>query len=176
MFDPCERRKAVFLDRDGVINKRAKEHEHIKSWGEFEFLPNVAETIRELNKEFLVVMISNQGGIAKGVMSEQDLEEIHSKMETELKKNGARIDKIYFCPHADNDNCSCRKPMPGMLLRAAEELNIDLADSFMVGDSISDIKAGKSAGCKTILINNSKNVGADYVISSLSEIMKIVVR
>jgi histidinol-phosphate phosphatase family protein len=174
MPKPRQKRKAIFLDRDGVINKKAKEHDYIKNWEEFEFLPNVAETIRELNKEFLVVIISNQRGIGRGMMTTKDINDIHIKMKEELLRKGAVIDGIYFCPHADNDNCSCRKPMPGMLLMAAEELNIDLADSFMIGDSVSDIEAGKKAGCKTILISNSKNTGADYVISSLSAVIKII--
>lgn len=174
MPKPRQKRKAIFLDRDGVINKKAKEHDYIKNWEEFEFLPNVAETIRELNKEFLVVIISNQRGIGRGMMTTKDINDIHIKMKEELLRKGAVIDGIYFCPHADNDNCSCRKPMPGMLLMAAEELNIDLADSFMIGDSVSDIEAGKKAGCKTILISNSKNMGSDYVISSLSAVIKII--
>jgi histidinol-phosphate phosphatase family protein len=166
--------RAIFFDRDGVINKKAKEHDYIKNWGEFEFLPNVAEIIKKLNKNFLVIIVSNQRGIGRGLMTVNDLNDIHEKMKEELSKKGAKIDGIYFCPHTDEENCACRKPMPGMLLRAAKDFNINLSQSYMVGDSSSDVQAGKNAGCKTILIGNSKDAIADYVVLSLSEVVKII--
>lgn len=147
-------KKAVFLDRDGVINKKAPEHDYIKNWSSFEFLPGVAKAISELNKNFLVVIVSNQRGIARGLMTVNDLEYIHNKMQLELIKNGAKIDKIYFCPHDVKDNCECRKPKPGMLFMAASDLNIDLPKSYMIGDAESDIKAGQAAECKTILVDS----------------------
>jgi len=148
-----EKRRAVFLDRDGVINKGAPPRDYIKIWGEFEFLPGVKKAIRKLNERgFLVIVVSNQSGIAKRVMTEDDLREIHSRMEDELREEGAKIDRIYYCPHDPMDNCRCRKPKPGLLLKAAQEYDIDLDRSWMIGDSESDIEAGKRAGCKTILI------------------------
>ena len=149
-------RRAVFLDRDGVINKKAPEGDYIKNWDEFEFLPGVEKAIRTFNENgFLVIIVSNQRGIARGLMTEEDLKEIHSKMREELAKDGAVIDGIYYCPHDLDDHCGCRKPAPGLLLEAAKEHNVDLSQSWMIGDQESDIEAGRRAGCKTILISNA---------------------
>jgi len=168
--------RAVFLDRDGVINKKAPEGDYIKSWGEFELLPGVGRAIKKLKENgFLVIVASNQRGIAKGVMTEDDLKEIHIKMKEKFAKEGALIDEIYYCPHDIKDHCGCRKPEPGLLLRAAREYDIDLSESWMVGDSESDIEAGRKAGCKTILIessplnNSSKEVEPDLMAKTLME-------
>jgi len=149
------KKRAIFLDRDGVINKKAKEHDYIKNWGEFEFLPHIANVISQLNKNFLVVVVSNQGGISQGLMTADDVNSIHSNMSSELKKSNATIDKIYICPHYVKEKCACRKPEPGLILQAQKELNIDLLNSYMIGDSLIDIEAGKKAGCKTILLTNT---------------------
>jgi len=112
-------RRAVFLDRDGVINRKAPEGDYIKSWSEFEILPCVDSAIKRLNEEsFLVIVISNQRCIARGIITEDELNEIHEKMKEELAKKGAIIDDIYYCPHDIKDRCSCRKPQPGLLLKA----------------------------------------------------------
>ena len=168
--------RAIFLDRDGVINKKAPEGDYVKNWDEFQFLPGVKEAIRKLNeKGFLVIVVSNQRGIAKGVMTEDDLKEIHNRMKEELRKEGAVIDGIYYCPHDIEDHCGCRKPEPGMLLKAAREHDIDLGRSWMIGDSESDIKAGRRAGCKTILIGSSplndtsEGIEPDLMAKSLAE-------
>ena len=168
--------RAVFLDRDGVINKKAPGGDYVKNWDEFQFLPGVKKAIRKLNRErFLVIVVSNQRGIAKGVMTEDDLKEIHVKMKEELRKERAVIDGIYYCPHDIEDHCGCRKPQPGMLLKAAREHDIDLGRSWMIGDSESDIEAGKRAGCKTILIGSSplndtsEGIEPDLVTKSLPE-------
>jgi histidinol-phosphate phosphatase family protein len=176
--------KAVFLDRDGVINKKALKHDYVKKWKEFRFLPHVAEAIRILNKKFLVIIVSNQRGIARGMMSKEDVELINEKMSRELEKKNARIDGIYFCPHDVKDNCNCRKPKPGMLLRAANDFKINLTESYMIGDDLIDIEAGKRAGCETILVSNSKNTFSqkikakksrpDYIVSNLLEATKII--
>lgn len=162
-----------------MINKNPKEHDYIKNWAEFEFMPGIIDVVRELNKKFLVVVVSNQRGIVRGLMSEKDLEEIHKKMKEKFLEHGAKIDAIYFCPHDIEDNCSCRKPKPGMLLQVAKDLNIDLKNSYMIGDSISDIEAGKNAGCKAILLNNidfaeKHKIKPDFLIKNISEIIKII--
>jgi len=148
-----ETRRAVFLDRDGVINRKAPEGDYVKCWNEFEFLPGAKEAIGKLNQEgLLVVIVSNQRGIGRGVMSEDDLKEIHSRMEDELKEERAEIDGIYYCPHDINDQCHCRKPEPSLLLSAAKEHDIDLEHSWIIGDREADIEAGKRVGCRGILI------------------------
>jgi D-glycero-D-manno-heptose 1,7-bisphosphate phosphatase len=142
---------AVFLDRDGVINRKAIEGEYITSWEEMELLPGVAEGIALLNRAgFCVIVVTNQRCVAKGLISEADLQDMHRRMREVLARNGAVIDAIYYCPHDLEPQCQCRKPAPGMLLEAAKSRSIDLASSWMIGDSDSDIETGKSAGCKTI--------------------------
>ena len=179
------KRKCVFLDRDGVINKKAPEGDYIKSWNEFKFLPGIKETIKKLNNVgFLTIIISNQSGIAKGFMTEQDLKDIHKKMIEELKKIGAKIDGIYYCPHDEKDNCNCRKPKIGMFLKAKEDFNIDLNKSWIIGDSKSDIIAGQKARCKTMLINKKlykndilidKGIKYNFKASNLKEAINRII-
>lgn len=145
--------KAAFLDRDGVINKKAPNDGYIAHPRDFQLLPGVADAIALLNRAgFLTVVVTNQRGIAKGLVSPGDLTQIHAKMSAELATAGARLDAIYFCPHEIDPPCTCRKPAPGMLLTAAAEHHIDLPNSWMIGDSESDREAGVRAGCRTITI------------------------
>jgi D-glycero-D-manno-heptose 1,7-bisphosphate phosphatase len=139
----------AFLDRDGTINVKAPEGDYVKSWDEFEFLPGAAEAVRALREAGLrVVIVTNQRGIALGRMTEDDLAEIHSRM---LEQTGP-VDALYHCPH-DEGECDCRKPQPGMLLRAAAEVpGVDLARAVIVGDSESDMEAGRAAGVRGMLI------------------------
>jgi D-glycero-D-manno-heptose 1,7-bisphosphate phosphatase len=148
--------KAAFLDRDGVINPNAPDGGYTTCWEDFHFLPGVAEAIALLNRaNYLVIVATNQRGIAKGLLTIETLEEIHTKMASHLSAAGACIDAIYYCPHGSDEPCACRKPSPGMLLSAAQQFDIDLANSWMIGDSNSDMEAGKSAGCRTIKIVES---------------------
>jgi D-glycero-D-manno-heptose 1,7-bisphosphate phosphatase len=149
--------RAVFLDRDGVINKKAPEGDYVKSWHEFEFLPGVAEAIKILKEhDFKVFVVTNQRGIAKGLMNEDGLKEIHRKMVDELGKAGAFIDRIYYCPH-DKESCACRKPAIGMFLEAKKEFpEISFSDSFVIGDSLSDMEACRRLSCKCILISQEE--------------------
>jgi D-sedoheptulose 7-phosphate isomerase len=150
-----EENKVVFLDRDGVINKATKKGDYVKSWEEFEFLPGSIEAVKMLNdKGYRVYIITNQSGIGRGMMKEEDLNLIHDKMLQEMSGQGAVISKIYYCPHENSENCDCKKPKPGMLIKAAEENGIDLKEAFFIGDGEKDFEAGKAAGCKTILLNN----------------------
>ena len=171
--------KAIFLDRDGTINQSCG---FIKTVDEFELIPGVASAIKRMNEAgFLVIVITNQAVVARGETTFEGLEEIHNKMETLLGKEGAYLDAIYYCPHHPHKgyegeipelkiDCDCRKPKPGMLLKAAEDFHVDLRNSYMVGDSENDILAGKAAGCKTILISNSNpNFSQDTSVDSLSE-------
>lgn len=155
------KQKAVFLDRDGTINKYVG---FLRNIDDFELLPGVVEAIKRINaSKYLAIVITNQPVIARGEITFEQLQEIHNKMETLLGKEGAYVDGIYFCPHHPHKgydgeipelkfDCNCRKPKPGMIIQAARDFNIDLNQSWMIGDGENDIKAGKAAGCKTALI------------------------
>lgn len=173
------KQKAIFLDRDGTINKYIG---FLRDVDAFELIDGVAEAIKKINNSgYLAVVVTNQPVIARGEVTYSKLEEIHNKMETLLGKKGAYLDGIYFCPHHPHlgyegevkelkIECDCRKPKPGMLLKAAKDLNIDLSQSYMVGDSKNDIKAGKAAGCKTVLLNNDcEFYGQDICAQRLKE-------
>ena len=175
------KQKAIFLDRDGVINKHVGFLRHIE---DFELIEGVSDAIRQINKSgYLAIVVTNQPVIARGEVSWEELHEIHRKMETLLGKDGAYIDGLYICPHHPDKgfegerpeykfDCDCRKPKPGMLLKAAKDFNIDLSQSYMIGDSTSDIEAGKNAGCKdSILIDTNKEnalLGAVYHVVRMS--------
>lgn len=171
------KQKAVFLDRDGTINKYVG---FLRKPEEFELLDGVASAIEKINQMgYLAIVVTNQPVIARGEVSFDELEEIHKKMETLLGQEGAYLDAIYFCPHHPDKgfageipklkmDCECRKPKPGMLLKAAEDFHIDLSQSWMVGDRENDIKAGKAAGCRTALIGtDEKEYGQTVTIPSL---------
>lgn len=174
--------RAVFLDRDGVINRKASDGEYVTRWEDFHFLPGVAQAIAQLNQaEFSVIVVTNQRCVAKGLITQAELEKMHKQMSDHIASAGARIDAIYYCPHEIEALCNCRKPEPGMLLEAARSRNLDLASSWMIGDSDIDIQAGKKAGCKTarlmgiqqagtIPVQNADLAGgADVVVTSLLE-------
>lgn len=161
--------RAVFLDRDGVINELVycEEHGIIDSpftVDQLELFPWAGEAIRKLTEVgYKVVVVSNQPGIAKGYLSWKAFKEISSRMKEELAKSGACLDMEYYCFHHPDAkvgslraNCECRKPKPGLLLRAASELDIDLSQSWMIGDGLTDVEAGKTANCKTILLGKVK--------------------
>lgn len=169
------KQKAIFLDRDGTINKYVG---FLRDEKEFELLDGVADAIKAINNSgYLCIVVTNQPVIARGEVTYDQLEMIHHKMETLLGYEGAYIDGLYFCPHHPHKgyegeiaelkfDCECRKPKPGMLLQAAKDFNIDLLESFMVGDSENDIQAGKAAGCRTVLIGEG-DYGQDIVVDSL---------
>lgn len=166
--------KAVFLDRDGTINKYKG---YITDPSDVELLPGAAEAISQLNHlGYLSVIITNQPIIARGDCTVDQLKEIHNKLETLLGEKGAYIDAIYYCPHHpdkgfENEvaelkiNCNCRKPSPGLILQAAKDFNIDLSKSYMVGDSPTDILAAKNAGCIPVLLTESKEIDDDSTLS-----------
>jgi histidinol-phosphate phosphatase family protein len=169
----------VFLDRDGIINRRLV-GDYVKSWEEFEFLPGVLGALKRLAvADRKVIIISNQSGIGRGLMQLDDLEAIHREMKRRIEKAGGEVDKIYVCPHHPDDNCSCRKPQPGLLLQAADECNIDLAESFFVGDSPTDIEAGNCAGCITIKVDTEQEppdtiTKPRYRAKNLSDAVEII--
>lgn len=152
-------KKVVFLDRDGVINQKAPKSDYIKRWEEFKFLPDVIDAIKLLNDNgYQIFVVSNQAGIARGLMDKKDLDLIHRNMLKEINNNGAKINGIYVCTHGWNDGCGCRKPKPGLLLQASREHFIDLTKSVFIGDDIRDEQTGLKAGCKTLLISTQRNL------------------
>lgn len=152
-------KKVVFLDRDGVINKRPPKADYVKSWEEFEFLPGSVEAIKLLTKNnYEIFIISNQSGIARGAMTKKDLDLIHNKMTDELKKNRGIIAGTYVCPHGWDEGCDCRKPQAGLLYQASNEHFIDLTKAIFIGDDERDLEAGEKVGCKTFLVNKRKNL------------------
>ena len=176
------KQKAVFLDRDGTINKYVG---FLRSPDEFVLIDGVAEAVKKINESgYLAVVVTNQPVIARGEVTREELEIIHNKMETLLGNEGAYLDAIYYCPHHPHKGfdgeiaelkkeCECRKPKPGMLFNAAEDFNIDLSESWMAGDSENDILAGKNAGCKTVLISDKEEeYGQDAVCRTLADFVK----
>ena len=167
--------RAVFLDRDGVINRKPAEGEYVTRWEEMELLPGVAGAISSLNQaHFKVIVITNQRCIAKALVTSAEVEAIHDRMCRVLRDAGATIDAVYYCPHEKEPPCICRKPAPGMLLLAAREHGIDLTQSWMIGDSDIDIAAGRSAGCKTARLvrdHEAKSTGADVISTSLLDVL-----
>jgi D-glycero-D-manno-heptose 1,7-bisphosphate phosphatase len=154
---PIPRRPAVFLDRDGTI---IEEVYYLACPSQVRLLPGAAEAIRDLNHAgFMVIVVTNQAGVARGYFPESRVAEVHSYLAARLADAGAKVDAFYYCPHHERDGiggyriaCDCRKPRPGMLLRAAREHQLDLAESWMIGDKPSDVSAGSAAGCRSILV------------------------
>lgn len=172
-------KRAVFLDRDGVINRKAPKGEYVTRWEQMEFLPRVAQAISLLNEAgYKVIVVTNQRCVAKGLVSDAEIDALHRKMCGELLADGAAIDAVYYCPHESTPPCFCRKPAPGMLLSAAREHEIDLHESWMVGDSDIDIAAGKRAGCKTAqLVTGDERIGnADLVSHSLLDVIQKILQ
>jgi len=164
----CRSRRAVFLDRDGVINVKLSDNRYVARVPEFEFLPGVLDALSMLRElGFVLVVVTNQRGIAKGLMTSEDLDRVHGHMAAALGEKGVSLDRIYYCPHEEYENCACRKPKPGMLFDAARDLGLDLAASYMVGDSRSDMAAGRNAGTRTVLIGKDTDDQADLAFASL---------
>ena len=163
--------RAVFLDRDGVINRKAPGDGYITRWEDMRFLPGVAVCLRLLNRAgFRVFVVTNQRCVANGLLTAEELESIHRHMCDWLSAAGARIEAVYYCPHETQPPCTCRKPAPGMLLTAAREHGVDLAGSWIIGDAEVDVQAGRNAGCKTVRVlwhQKATNGCADVVARSL---------
>lgn len=188
-----ELRPAVFLDRDGTVNEQMGYINHISR---FYLLPDAARAIKLLNDHGIpVVVVSNQSGLARGYFPLSLLDEVHEKMNSMLAKAGAHIDGIYYCPHHPEakeeefrKKCDCRKPRIGMLLRAAEEMDLDLSSSFLVGDRWSDIKCAERAGCDSVLvltgygrgdyqyIGPTQQIQPSYVAENLSEAVEWILK
>jgi D-glycero-D-manno-heptose 1,7-bisphosphate phosphatase len=170
-------KRAIFLDRDGVINRKMPEGDYVKDWSEFFFLPGVFEALEILkSKDVLTIIITNQSCIARGIISERQLQDLHDKMQREIQVHNGNIDAIYFCPHDISDGCDCRKPKPGLILKAIEEfwikkIKFNFNESYLIGDAESDIIAGQAAGLKTIRLGSSLEFPS-HPIKSLLDVVK----
>lgn len=177
--------KALFLDRDGVVCEATPRGEgmptvYLLSKEQFNLVPHIGELIRVARgKGYAIVMVTNQPAVAKGMLTREQLDDIHTYMKELL--GDAAIDAIYVCPHERKDECECRKPKPTMLLRAAREMNLDLRNSVYVGDSDKDILAGKAAGVKTVFLRNQWNDPElaqvnppDHIVFNLQEVCKLL--
>jgi D-glycero-D-manno-heptose 1,7-bisphosphate phosphatase len=143
--------KAVFIDRDGVICHNRDDH--VKSWAEFEFQSGARESLLRLAQlDVLIVVITNQAIINRGMVPVRTVEHIHRQMVKEIEKAGGRVDRVLYCPHRPDEHCTCRKPQPGLLLQASREMGVDLAQSYLIGDAYADIQAGETAGCRCFLV------------------------
>jgi D-glycero-D-manno-heptose 1,7-bisphosphate phosphatase len=154
---------AVFLDRDGVINRRRLDH--VKSWEEFEFLPGVLPALAQLrDMATTVVVITNQSAVGRGLLTSLELRVIHHQMLAAIREAGGHVTAVYACLHAPGDGCACRKPKPLLFRRASGDLGIALADSIMVGDSATDAEAARAAGCRPVLIGEAQAAPDDGVL------------
>lgn len=176
---------AVFLDRDGTL---IEDPGYLADAAQVRLLPGAAEAIKRWNQAgYRLVVVTNQSGLARGVITENQLEDIHTQLELLLEEHGARLDALYFCPYLDGPEAvvpkyrrdsHLRKPRPGMLQKAADELNLDLTHSWMVGNSVKDVQAGLAAGCRTVLILNGRqkepHVDADFQVESISDAVKAI--
>ncbi|MBN1801156.1 MAG: D-glycero-beta-D-manno-heptose 1,7-bisphosphate 7-phosphatase [Candidatus Lokiarchaeota archaeon] len=173
-----KKKRAVFLDRDGVINVEVN---YLSNPDDFELIEGTAEALQILKqKKYLLIVITNQAGIARGYFSKNRLEEIHDKMRALFEESGVLLDDIFYCPHHPHftGECSCRKPKPGMILVAQQKFDINLQESYMIGDTLKDIKTGKNAGCKTVLVltgygskerDKIDKIKPDYICKNLLE-------
>jgi D-glycero-D-manno-heptose 1,7-bisphosphate phosphatase len=174
--------KAVFLDRDGTV---IEDSGYVGKVEAVKFMPGAGEAVRLLNEGgFRVVVATNQAGVARGFFTEEDVERVNDHVRASLAREGATIDRFYYCPHHIDGvreeyrkDCRDRKPNPGMLERASRDMDIRLADSWMVGDFESDIEAGRRAGCRTVLLSGgNRETKADYTAPDLLAAAKLIIR
>lgn len=178
MINKQKLEKVVFLDRDGVINRDSPDY--IKSWSEFEFLPGSLNAIRQLTSNgFATIVITNQSAVNRHLITKEGLEDMHRMMEKHIQRRGGRINDIFYCPHTPEDACGCRKPKPGLIYKARDIYQINLAGSTLIGDSARDIECARNAGCgHAVLVRtgygkeaemklSQKGISVDYVAENL---------
>lgn len=177
-MDKKVQNKAIFLDRDGVINKEVN---YLYKIEDFVLINGVFESLKHYRESgYIIIVITNQAGVGRGYYSEDDVLKLHKYMNGLFKNNHCFVDKIYYCPHTPDDGCKCRKPKPGMILEAAKEFNIDLKSSWIIGDKESDILAGKNAGIdKTILVRSGHPIDetstqSSYILDSIYNSIEII--
>lgn len=147
--------KALFLDRDGVINENLPTH--VKSWREFSFIPRSLDALRLLSgSEYRIIVVTNQAIINRKIVSRETVEEINQRMVAEVRRHGGRIDAVLYCPHRPDEGCNCRKPQPGILLHAADQWGLDLTKSLLIGDALTDMQAGLAVGCECVMVRTGR--------------------
>lgn len=176
--------RAIFLDRDGVINENRVDH--VTTWEQFRFLPGALGALRRLTASgYAIFIVTNQAAVERGLMTAATLEAIHTRMQAAALRNGAQITAIRACPHRPEAQCACRKPQPGMIVSLAAEYGIDLTETYFVGDALTDIMAGKAAGCRTLLVRTGRGVeqlahpdwarySPDHVAANLPEAVRLI--
>jgi D-glycero-D-manno-heptose 1,7-bisphosphate phosphatase len=160
--------RGIFLDRDGVIFENRPDY--IKSWDEAKFIPGVIDAIIKLShSDYKVFIVTNQSAVGRGIISTETANKINHQLKEIIKQNGGMIEEIFLCPHTPEDNCLCRKPKPGLILMAKEKYNIDLEGSILIGDSITDLQAGFSAGVgKNILVRTGRGASEELKSKSMN--------
>ncbi|MCK9604276.1 MAG: HAD family hydrolase [Candidatus Omnitrophica bacterium] len=178
--------RAIFLDRDGVINTYPGDKNYVTAPERFRFLPNSKKAIARLHKnKFKIFVISNQAGVGKGIFSQEALDSITKRMLAAIKISGGKIDGVYYCIHRPQENCPCRKPKTGLIDKVKNKYPINLKNSYFIGDTIPDVYTARAAGCKSILVlsgkeklQNRKNWEAqpDFIFSNLYEASKFILK
>lgn len=170
----------VLLDRDGIINRMRPDY--VKRWEEVEIIPGSLDTLARLSRRGCeLIVLTNQSAIGRGLVTRETVDEIHDRMASLIEGRGGKIRDFLVCPHTPADGCDCRKPAPGLLLRARDELGVDLTDAVMVGDQLSDIEAARAAGCRAILIDPAGDTArgpgdAWMLVRSLSEAADLILQ
>jgi D-glycero-D-manno-heptose 1,7-bisphosphate phosphatase len=161
---------AIFLDRDGVIIENRSNY--VRSWADVQIYPQALNALANISEsQYKIVVVTNQSVVGRGYISLEMANEINDRFIAEINKHGGRIDGVYMCPHAPEDNCKCRKPQPGLLLKAAQDLSVNLEQSVMIGDALSDLQAGQFAGvCQTMLVRTGR--GTEQATLSQSSDLK----
>lgn len=154
---------AILLDRDGVINENRDDY--VTSWQEMRFIPGVFEALARLAATSLsLVLVTNQSPIGRGILTPAQVETINQRLILEIEAHGGRVDGVYYCPHRPDESCDCRKPRPGLLLRAARDLNLDLGASYMVGDAASDVEAALAAGVQPVVVRTGRGAAQERLV------------
>jgi D-glycero-D-manno-heptose 1,7-bisphosphate phosphatase len=171
----ASKRRAAFLDRDGTLNERPGEQSYVTQIADFRVLAEAVDGMRRLAEcGYVLVVASNQRGVARGLVGPDLLRAAEDALQRELGPHAARIEAFYYCPHEIEESCDCRKPKPGLLLRAAAELDLDLSRSWMIGDSATDVQAGRAAGCRTAYLGTDGSASANLTATSLLEAAELI--
>jgi histidinol-phosphate phosphatase family protein len=168
-------RPCIFFDRDGIVNESPGPG-YVEKWEDFHLQPGFVAALRTAAaKGYSAVVVTNQQGVAKGLYSEAELQDIHGQFRALLRTHGMDVLDIFYCPHFAADDCACRKPRPGMLIEAAQKHGLDLSRSWMIGDSEGDIEAGRAAGCRTLFVGvASEETAADFRVEHIDEVAALL--